>query len=80
MAGVNPSLRDSLLEHIVDVNKHGTSVLIIEHDMELVQRISDHVVCMAEGRIIAEGSAAQVSSAIPENIRASSGVSGGWST
>jgi branched-chain amino acid transport system ATP-binding protein len=62
MAGVNPSLRDSLLEHIVDVNKRGTSVLIIEHDMELVQRISDHVVCMAEGRIIAEGSAAQVSS------------------
>lgn len=60
MAGVNPALRDSLLEHIVDLNRQGTSVLIIEHDMELVRRISHHVVCMAEGRVIAEGPAAQV--------------------
>jgi branched-chain amino acid transport system ATP-binding protein len=60
MAGVNPSLRDSLLEHIVELNRQGTSVLIIEHDMELVQRISHHVVCMAEGRIIAEGQAGEV--------------------
>ncbi len=62
MAGVNHSLRDSLLEHIVDLNRAGTTVLIIEHDMELVRRISHHVVCMAEGRIIAAGSAAEVAS------------------
>ncbi|MFO1267521.1 MAG: ATP-binding cassette domain-containing protein [Rubrivivax sp.] len=60
MAGVNPALRDSLLEHIVALNRQGTSVLIIEHDMELVQRISHHVVCMAEGRTIAEGRASEV--------------------
>jgi branched-chain amino acid transport system ATP-binding protein len=73
MAGVNPALRDSLLEHIVDLNRRGTSVLIIEHDMELVRRISHHVVCMAEGRVIAEGQAAQVA-ADPAVIAAYLGV------
>jgi ABC-type branched-chain amino acid transport systems, ATPase component len=69
MAGVNPALRDSLLEHIVGLNRQGTTVLIIEHDMELVQRISHHVVCMAQGRVIAEGSA-QAVAADPQVVEA----------
>ena len=55
MAGVNPALRDSLLEHIRDSTARAPRVLIIEHDMELVRRISDHVICMAEGKVVAEG-------------------------
>jgi len=55
MAGVNPALTESLLEHIVQLRDQGVTVLFVEHDMHMVRRISDWVVVMAEGRIIAEG-------------------------
>lgn len=55
MAGVNPALTESLLDHIVKLKNEGVSVLFVEHDMHMVRRISDWVVVMAEGRIIAEG-------------------------
>lgn len=55
MAGVNPALTESLLEHIVGLKEDGVTVLFVEHDMHMVRRISDWVVVMAEGKIIAEG-------------------------
>ena len=55
MAGVNPALTQSLLEHIKEIRADGVTVLFIEHDMDVVSSISDWVVVMAEGRIIAEG-------------------------
>lgn len=55
MAGVNPALTQSLLDHIVDLRDRGMTVMFVEHDMDVVMGISDWVVCMAEGEIIAEG-------------------------
>lgn len=55
MAGVNPALTESLLEHIVGLKEDGVTVLFVEHDMHMVRRISDWVVVMAQGKIIAEG-------------------------
>ena len=55
MAGVNPALKQSLLEHIKALRTEGRTVLFVEHDMDMVREISDWVVVMAEGRIIAEG-------------------------
>lgn len=55
MAGVNPALTESLLEHILDLKTEGMTVLFVEHDMHMVRHIADWVVVMAEGRIIAEG-------------------------
>ncbi len=55
MAGVNPALTQSLLGHIESLRDEGTTVLFVEHDMHMVQKISDWVVVMAEGRIVAEG-------------------------
>ncbi len=55
MAGVNPALTESLLEHILDLKKEGMTVLFVEHDMHMVRHIADWVVVMAEGKIIAEG-------------------------
>lgn len=55
MAGVNPALTQSLLEHILDLKKHGMTVLFVEHDMHMVRHIADWVVVMAEGRVVAEG-------------------------
>jgi len=61
MAGVNPALRQTLSEHIVELRDSGLTVLLIEHDMDVVMSISDWVVCMAEGRVIAEGTPTQIS-------------------
>jgi branched-chain amino acid transport system ATP-binding protein len=55
MAGVNPALTESLLEHILDLKTEGMTVLFVEHDMHMVRHIADWVIVMAEGRIIAEG-------------------------
>lgn len=55
MAGVNPALTQSLLEHIKGLKANGTTVLFVEHDMHMVRHISDWVIVMAEGKVVAEG-------------------------
>ena len=54
-AGVNPVLIQSLMEHVKDLRASGMTVLFVEHDMDVVQSISDWVVVVGEGRVIAEG-------------------------
>ena len=60
MAGVNPALTQSLLGHVTALRDEGMSVLFVEHDMDVIMTISDWVVCMAEGSIIAEGRPADI--------------------
>ncbi|QXT63451.1 MULTISPECIES: ABC transporter ATP-binding protein [Tessaracoccus] len=60
MAGVNPALVQSLLGHIQALRDEGMTVVFVEHDMHAVRHISEWVVVMAEGRVVAEGP--------PENI------------
>ena len=55
MAGVNPALTQSLLEHVLNLKKEGMTVLFVEHDMHMVRHIADWVVVMAEGKVVAEG-------------------------
>ena len=55
MAGVNPALTQSLLDHILDLKSYGMTVLFVEHDMHMVRHIADWVIVMAEGRVVAEG-------------------------
>jgi branched-chain amino acid transport system ATP-binding protein len=55
MAGVNPALTQSLLQHIKDLREQGMTVLFVEHDMDMVRDISDWVIVMAQGQVIAEG-------------------------
>jgi branched-chain amino acid transport system ATP-binding protein len=61
MAGVNPALKQSLLNHVKGLRDQGMTVVFVEHDMDMVQDISDWVVVMAEGRVIAEGPPASIS-------------------
>ena len=61
MAGVNPALKQSLNDHIRGLRDEGMTVLFIEHDMDMVHDLSDWVVVMSEGRIIAEGTPEQIS-------------------
>jgi branched-chain amino acid transport system ATP-binding protein len=60
MAGVNPALTQSLLGHVKSLRDEGRTVIFVEHDMDVVRDISDWVVVMAEGSIIAEGPPASI--------------------
>ena len=60
MAGVNPALVQSLLEHIRELRGEGRTVVFVEHDMDVVMNISDWVVCMAQGQVIAEAPPAAI--------------------
>ncbi|WP_347350015.1 ABC transporter ATP-binding protein [Intrasporangium sp.] len=55
MAGVNPALVQSLLGHIQQLRDDGMSIVLVEHDMDVIMSISDWIVVFAEGAVIAEG-------------------------
>lgn len=56
MAGVNPTLGRRLLTYLDELrDRQGMTVLFIEHDMDVVMGVSDEVVVMSEGRVIAHG-------------------------
>src|SRR4029078_7352464 len=59
--GVTPALKQSLLGHVKELKAEGRTVLFVEHDMDMVHEISDWVVVMAGGRIIAAGTAVEIS-------------------
>jgi len=62
MAGVNPALTQSLLQHVKSLRDEGMTVVFVEHDMDVIREISDWVVVMAQGSIIAEGPPEELSS------------------
>jgi neutral amino acid transport system ATP-binding protein len=60
MAGVNPALTQSLLGHVKALREDGMTVLFVEHDMDMVRDISDWVIVMGQGAVIAEGTPDEV--------------------
>ncbi|KAA9006774.1 ABC transporter ATP-binding protein [Histidinibacterium aquaticum] len=60
--GVNPTLMEEIVDHIKKLNAQGMTVLIVEHNMELIMRLCDRVVVMAQGRVIADGTPDEVRS------------------
>ncbi|MGH3925638.1 MAG: ABC transporter ATP-binding protein, partial [Pseudonocardiaceae bacterium] len=62
MAGVNPALTENLLQHVKSLRDDGMTVVFVEHDMDVIRDISDWVVVMAQGSVIAEGRAEALSS------------------
>ena len=61
LAGVNPKLSEEILEIILNLSKNGISILMVEHNIEAVMKISERVIVFAEGKVIADD--------IPENVR-----------
>jgi branched-chain amino acid transport system ATP-binding protein len=62
-AGVNPSLVDQLRELLVELNRtQGGSFVVIEHNMDFIMKLCPHVICMVEGKVLAEGAPAVVQS------------------
>jgi branched-chain amino acid transport system ATP-binding protein len=68
-AGLNPSETESFKQLIRRVRERGATVLLVEHDMQMVMSISDEVLVLNQGRLIAAGSPAEVQRD-PEVIRA----------
>ncbi len=60
-AGVNRTLLNTIGDAIIRLNKErGYTFCVIEHDMDFISRLCNPVICMAEGRVLATGTAAQV--------------------
>jgi branched-chain amino acid transport system ATP-binding protein len=54
-AGVNPALLEFIVDRLLTLNGDGKSILLIEHNMDMVARICGRVVVMAAGRQVTEG-------------------------
>ena len=61
-AGMNPQETEKLMELIDTIRKSGVSILLIEHDMKLIMRISDRILVLDHGLKIAEGNPAEIRS------------------
>jgi ABC-type branched-subunit amino acid transport system ATPase component len=60
MAGVNPTLARSIESDLVMLAREGLTLLIVEHELDVVERVSDSVVVMALGKVIATGTMAEL--------------------
>lgn len=62
-AGVNRTLLNTIADAIVRLNQdQGYTFVVIEHDMDFIGRICDPVICMAEGKVLAEGTLEEIKS------------------
>lgn len=60
-AGVNRTLLNTIGDAIVRLNRErGYTFVVIEHDMDFIERLCDPVICMAEGKVLAEGTLAEI--------------------
>jgi ABC-type branched-subunit amino acid transport system ATPase component len=60
--GINPSLIERIAALVRDLKAEGRTFLVVEHNMDLVMSLCDHVVVFDRGRPVAEGSPAEVQS------------------
>jgi len=60
LAGLNPSEIGDVIPVIKDLRRRGVTILMIEHVMQAVMSLAEHVFVLAQGRIVAEGTPAQV--------------------
>ncbi|MBU2358463.1 MAG: ABC transporter ATP-binding protein [Alphaproteobacteria bacterium] len=60
-AGVNRTLLNTIGDAILRLNQErGYTFVVIEHDMDFIGRLCDPVICMAEGRVLAQGTLAEI--------------------
>jgi ABC-type branched-subunit amino acid transport system ATPase component len=60
MAGVNPALAGRIADHLGELRSEGITMLMVEHELAVVERICDPVIVMAQGKVLAEGSMADL--------------------
>jgi branched-chain amino acid transport system permease protein len=69
VSGMNPAEKVRFMATLAKIRSRGITVLLVEHDMRTVMGVSDRVICLNQGRIIADGSPREIQSH-PEVIRA----------
>lgn len=69
MGGLNDSETSQLLDTIIDINRSGVTVIMIEHKMRCIMKVSHDVVVLNNGKMIAHGPGEQIVRD-PEVIRA----------
>ena len=69
VCGLNPAETASFMQLIDRIRALGMTILLVEHDMKMVMGVSDRIVCLNEGRVIAEGAPADIQRH-PEVVRA----------
>jgi branched-chain amino acid transport system ATP-binding protein len=60
IAGVTPTLAREIGAHLLDLRRDGLTLLIIEHHLDVIARLCDPVIVMAEGRHLAEGTFGEI--------------------
>ena len=66
---MNPAEKARFMQTLARIRRQGVTILLVEHDMRTVMGVSDRVICLNQGRIIADGAPAAIQSH-PEVIRA----------
>jgi len=69
VSGMNPAEKVRFMATVAKIRSNGITVLLVEHDMRTVMGVSDRIICLNQGRIIADGSPKEIQSH-PEVIRA----------
>lgn len=69
VSGMNPAETTGFMQKLAEIRSLGITVLLVEHDMKMVMGVSDRIVCLNQGRIIANGTPAEIQRD-PEVIRA----------
>jgi len=54
-AGVNPTLLEAIIDRLQEINRRGITLLIIEHNMDMIARLCSRVLVMANGRLLCAG-------------------------
>ena len=58
MSGVHPSIVEEIHHYLQELRKEGMTILMVEHELHLVERLCDSVVVMAQGKVIGSGTMA----------------------
>jgi branched-chain amino acid transport system ATP-binding protein len=69
VSGMNPVETESFMQLLARIRAQGITVLLVEHDMKMVMGVSDRIICLNHGRIIATGTPAEIQRN-PEVVRA----------
>jgi branched-chain amino acid transport system ATP-binding protein len=62
MAGVNPALSERIEDYLLQLRQEGLTMLMVEHEMSVVERLCDPIIVMAQGEVLAEGTMDQIRS------------------
>jgi branched-chain amino acid transport system ATP-binding protein len=70
MAGMNLEEKEDMARFVIDIHElKGTTILLVEHDMEVVMDVAGRIVVLNFGQKLAEGTPAEIS-ADPDVIQA----------